>query len=148
MKSVFLLAVINLFAVAAAFADDGVVKDIVVYKSPDCGCCSKWVSYLENHDYNVTVEDTRDVYAVKKRLGVPEKLAACHTAVIDGYVIEGHITHRDIRRLLLFRPEVTGIAVPGMPIGTPGMERGNSKQPHEVLTFDKKGNTEVFVEYR
>ena len=84
---------------------------------------------------------------VKKRLGVPENLAACHTAVIDGYVIEGHITHRDIKRLLLFRPEVTGIAVPGMPIGTPGMERGSSKQPYDVMTFDDQGNVEVFVKH-
>jgi hypothetical protein len=123
------------------------VKDIVVYKNPECGCCSKWVRYLQDNAYNVTIEHTRDIYAVKKRLGVPEKLAACHTAVIDGYVVEGHITHRDIKRLLLFRPDVKGIAVPGMPVGTPGMERGNSKQPYDVMTFDERGNMEVFVQH-
>lgn len=129
-----------------ANASDDLMKDIVVYKNPDCGCCSKWVQYLESHDYNVTIEHTRDVYEVKKRLGVPEKLAACHSAVIDGYVVEGHIAHRDIERLLLFRPDVTGIAVPGMPVGTPGMERGNAKQAHNVMTFDDQGKMEVFAE--
>ena len=147
MKSILLAAALNFLAVTAAFSSDGLVKDIVVYKNPNCGCCTKWVNYLEEHDYNVTIEHTRDVYAEKKRLGVPEKLAACHTAVIDGYVVEGHITHRDIKRLLLFRPDITGIAVPGMPIGTPGMERGSSKQPYDVMSFDAKGNVEVFVKH-
>lgn len=130
-----------------AVANGATVKDIVVYKNPECGCCTKWVKYLQDKDYNVTIEHTRDVLAVKKSLGVPEKLAACHTAVIDGYVIEGHITHRDIKRLLLFRPEVKGIAVPGMPIGTPGMESGSKLESHNVMTFDEHGNTEVFAEH-
>ena len=148
MIKVILAAIaLGLLSGNPALADDGIVKDIVVYKNPECGCCTKWVRYLETQGYNVTIESTRDVYEVKKRLGVPERLAACHTAVIDGYVIEGHITHRDIKRLLLFRPDVTGIAVPGMPIGTPGMEQGNIKQPYKVMTFDAQGNTEVFVEH-
>ena len=145
MKSTLLAAVLSILVMATAFASDATVKDIVVYKNPECGCCTKWVKYLQDNNYNVTIEDTRDVLAVKRRLGVPEKLAACHTAVIDGYVVEGHITHRDIRRLLLFRPDITGIAVPGMPIGTPGMERGDSKQSYDVISFDDHGNTEVFV---
>ena len=147
VKTIFMLAVINVLAGTVVLANDDITKDIVVYKNPECGCCSKWVSYLESHGYNVTIEDTRDVYAQKKRLGVPEKLAACHTAVIDGYVVEGHVTHRDIKRLLLFRPDVTGISVPGMPIGTPGMERGDSKQPYNVMSFDKQGKVEVFVKH-
>lgn len=147
MKSVLLAAALSIFALSTAIAGDDLVKDIVVYKNPDCGCCTKWVRYLESHDYNVTIEHTRNLSEVKKRLGVPENLAACHTAVIDGYVIEGHITHRDIKRLLLFRPEVTGIAVPGMPIGTPGMERGNSKHSYDVMTFDDQGNVDVFVKH-
>ena len=147
MRSIFFAAAICILALTTSQADDGLPKDIVVYKNPECGCCSKWVRYLEKKNYNVTVESTRDIFEVKKRLGVPEKLAACHTAVIDGYVIEGHITHRDIKRLLLLRPKVTGIAVPGMPIGTPGMERGSSKQPYDVISFDAKGNTRVFVKH-
>ena len=147
MKAIFAAIALSLLSVTVALASDGIVKDIVVYKNPECGCCTKWVRYLEDQGYQVTVESTRDVFEVKRRLGVPENLAACHTAVIDGYVIEGHITHRDIKRLLLFRPDVSGIAVPGMPIGTPGMEQGNIKQPYKVMTYDAQGNTEVFVEH-
>ncbi len=147
MKSIVMLAILSVLAVTMALANDAMVKDIVVYKNPECGCCTKWVKYLQGKNYNVTIEHTRDVLAVKKRLGIPEKLAACHTAVIDGYVIEGHITHRDIKRLLLFRPEVKGIAVPGMPIGTPGMESGSKLESHNVMSFDEHGNTEVFAEH-
>jgi hypothetical protein len=119
VKSTLLSAVLSILAVATAFASDATLKDMI--------------------------EHTRDVLAVKQRLGVPEKLAACHTAVIDGYVVEGHITHRDIKRLLLFRPDITGIAVPGMPIGTPGMESGDTMQSYDVINFDDQGNTQVFV---
>ena len=147
MKSILILAIFNILAMTTAFASDALVKDIVVYKNPECGCCTKWVKYLQDNNYNVTIEHTRDVLAVKKRLGVPEKLAACHTAVIDGYVVEGHITHRDIKRLLLFRPDIKGIAVPGMPVGTPGMESGSTVQPYNVMSFDEQGNMEVFVEH-
>jgi len=142
-----MLAILNILAITTAVASDALVRDIVVYKNPECGCCTKWVKYLQDNNYNVTIEHTRDVLAVKKRLGVPEKLAACHTAVIDGYVVEGHITHRDIKRLLLFRPDIKGIAVPGMPVGTPGMETGSTVQPYNVMSFDEQGNMEVFVEH-
>ena len=147
MKSIIMLVILNILAITTAVASDGLVRDIVVYKNPECGCCTKWVKYLQDNNYNVTIEHTRDVLAVKKRLGVPEKLAACHTAVIDGYVVEGHITHRDIKRLLLFRPDVKGIAVPGMPVGTPGMESGNTVQRYNVMSFDEQGTVEVFVEH-
>ena len=147
MKSIIMLVILNILAITTAVASDGLVRDIVVYKNPECGCCTKWVKYLQDNNYNVTIEHTRDVLAVKKRLGVPEKLAACHTAVIDGYVIEGHITHRDIKRLLLFRPDIKGIAVPGMPVGTPGMESGSTVQPYNVMSFDEQGTMEVFVEH-
>ncbi len=129
-----------------ASAKDVYSKDITVYKNPQCGCCNKWISYLKKNNYNVTEKNTRDVLAEKKRLGVPEKLAACHTAVIDGYVVEGHVTDRDIKRLLLFRPKIKGIAVPGMPIGTPGME-GSTKESYNVMSFDKKGNIKTFVKH-
>ena len=128
-------------------ADDGLSKDITVYKNPDCKCCKKWIKYLEEHGYNVTAINTRGVLAEKRRLGVPPEIKACHTAVIDGYVVEGHATHRDIKRLLIFRPDVKGIAVPDMPIGTPGMERGDTKEPYNVLSFDEEGNIEIFVKH-
>ena len=132
----------------AQSTEEFISKDIVVYKNPECTCCNKWIAYLESNDYKVTAIDTLDVYAEKKRLGVPPEIKACHTAVIDGYVVEGHVTHRDIKRLLLFRPDVVGISVPGMPIGTPGMEQGDTKESYNVLSFDKDGNTEIFVEHQ
>jgi len=146
MKFFLLIATLYFTFFSVAYAKDVHSKDITVYKNPQCGCCNKWISYLKKNNYNVTEKNTRDVLAEKKRLGVPEKLAACHTAVIDGYVVEGHVTDRDIKRLLLFRPKIKGIAVPGMPIGTPGME-GSSKEPYSVMSFDKEGNIKTFVKH-
>ena len=152
MKTFILISLLSLVVGPIVFAKDitskeVISKDITVYKNPECGCCKKWVSYLKKNNYNVIEKDMHSVLSVKKRLGVPEKLAACHTAVIDGYVIEGHVTNRDIKRLLLFRPDVKGIAVPGMPIGTPGMEQGNTKESYNVMSFDKDGKTEIFVKH-
>ncbi len=142
------LLILSVLVTNAAYAlDDLLSKDIVVYKKPECHCCVKWIDYLKEHNYNVTVKDTRNVFAEKARLGVPEKLAACHTAVIDGYVVEGHVTVRDIKRLLLFRPDIKGIAVPDMPVGTPGMERGNAREPYNVMSFDEQGRVKVFVSH-
>ena len=148
MKSILIAAMIGFLSATTAVAGDyGTPKDIVVYKNPQCGCCTKWVTYLEGHGYNVTVDEKRDVYEVKEELGVPVNLAACHTAIIDGYIVEGHITHRDIQRLLLLRPDVKGIAVPGMPVGTPGMEVGDIKHPYNVISFDENGMMQVFAEH-
>ena len=147
MRFVFIIIILFFGIETILLADDGLPKDIVVYKKPECECCNKWITYLKEHNYNVTEINTRDVYAEKKRLGVPPQIKACHTAVIDGYVVEGHVTHRDIKRLLLFRPDVKGIAVPDMPIGTPGMERGDTKEPYNVLSFDEEGNIEIFVKH-
>ncbi|VAW90715.1 CopG protein [hydrothermal vent metagenome] len=147
MKNAILIIALSFMAESIVFAKDIISKEITVYKNPECGCCKKWVSYLKENNYKVIEKDTHNVLAVKKRLGVPEKVAACHTAVIDGYVIEGHVTNRDIKRLLLFRPEVKGIAVPGMPIGTPGMEQGNTKESYNVMSFDKDGNTKVYIKH-
>jgi len=145
MKTVLTFAILILMMCTNVFADALLSKEITVYKNPDCGCCKKWIHYLEDHDYKVTMKNTRDVYGIKRQLGVPLNLAACHTAIIDGYVVEGHVTERDIQRLLLFRPKITGIAVPGMPVGSPGMERGNDHEAYNVMSFDNKGNTKVFV---
>ena len=148
MKTSLVALVLYFFLGAAAYAlDDLLPKEIVVYKKPECSCCKKWIDYLKEFDYKVTVKSTRNVLAEKARLGVPESLAACHTAVIDGYVVEGHVTARDIKRLLLFRPDIKGIAVPGMPVGTPGMERGSAREPYNVMSFDDQGKIEVFVSH-
>ena len=146
MKYLFIVIYVLVNLQTDLLADD-LSKDILVYKSPECSCCKRWVQYLKKHDYNVTLVETRNVLAEKDRLGVPPKIAACHTAVIDGYVIEGHVTHRDIKRLLLFRPKIKGIAVPGMPIGTPGMEEGDYREPYNVMSFDEEGRTKIFVKH-
>ncbi len=145
-KILFALSVVVLLPFSASHAE--MTKSITVYKNPQCGCCIKWIRYLEDKGYKVEAINTRDIFSVKKKLGVPEKLASCHTAIIDGYVIEGHAKVRDIRKLLVTRPDVKGIAVPGMPIGTPGMEKGSTKEAYDVISFDKDGKTEVFQQYR
>lgn len=123
-------------------------QTMVVYKSPTCGCCGDWVSYVEEHGYTVTVEEVQDLAAIKTEHNVPATMQSCHTALIDGYVVEGHVPVVEIERLLTERPDVVGIAVPGMPIGSPGMAmEGAAPQPFDVVTFDESGNTEVFASY-
>jgi len=107
---------------------------ILVHKDPDCGCCAGWVRHLEDAGFAVTVEETTDLQPVKKRLGVPADLAACHTAEVDGYVLEGHVPAGAVRRLLEKRPAAIGLAVPGMPAGSPGMESG-VPQRYDVILF-------------
>ncbi len=143
----YLTILITFFIITPTFSADIISKKITVFKNPECGCCKKWVKYLKKNNYTVIERNTRDVFAEKKRLGVPEKISACHTAVIDGYVVEGHVTDRDIRRLLLLRPDIKGIAVPGMPTGTPGMEKGDKKEKYNVISFDKNGKTDIFVRH-
>ena len=147
MKFLLIILTLTFSLVSSAFSKDEQNKNITVYKNPECTCCKRWIKYLKKHNYNVTEKNTRDVFAEKKRLGVPEKISSCHTAVIDGYVVEGHATHRDIKRLLLLRPDIKGIAVPDMPIGTPGMESGDKKEKYNVMSFDKNGKINVFVKH-
>lgn len=108
---------------------------ITVYKDPSCGCCSGWVEHLRKAGFSVITIDTARLNAVKARLGVPSELAACHTAEVAGYVIEGHVPASAIGRLLAERPRATGLAVPGMPIGSPGME-GGTPQTYQVILFE------------
>ena len=94
---------------------------ITVYKTPTCGCCVKWVEYLQNEGFDVKAVDRNDLAPIKQRAGVPTTMAACHTALVDGYVIEGHVPAQAIRKLLRERPDTRGLAVPGMPANSPGM---------------------------
>ncbi|MGI9189451.1 MAG: DUF411 domain-containing protein [Longimicrobiaceae bacterium] len=112
--------------------------EITVYKTPTCGCCQKWVEHLRENGFRVAVVDRPDLTSIKTERGVPQPLRSCHTGVVDGYTIEGHVPAETIRRLLAERPNVEGIAVPGMPVGSPGME-GPNPQPYEVYTFDESG---------
>jgi hypothetical protein len=119
-----------------------------VYKDPTCGCCSLWVEHLRKAGFSATVTDAEDMSAIKAKHGVPTQARSCHTAIVDGYVIEGHVPAADIQRLLKERPKIVGIAVPGMPIGSPGMEVASVKpQPYDVLAFDKAGQTSVFASH-
>jgi hypothetical protein len=124
----------------------GVASEVVVYKSPTCGCCTEWVAHLRQHGFRVRTEDLTDLQPVKTRHGVPADLQSCHTAVIGPYVIEGHVPADLIARLLQERPKVAGLAVPGMPVGSPGMEvPGAPAERYRVLTFERSGKTGVFA---
>jgi len=119
--------------------------EILVYKSPTCGCCKKWNEYLTANGFVVTSRDMDDVSPIKAELGVPRTLVSCHTAVVQGYVIEGHVPAADIARLLKEKPKVLGLSAPGMPGASPGMDTGSD--PYEVVTFDAKGATTVWARH-
>lgn len=119
---------------------------IRVVRSPDCGCCGAWIAHLEQHGFTVEEVLSDDMTAEKDRLGVPEQLRSCHTGFVEGYVIEGHVPAGDIQRLLADRPTADGLAVPGMPIGSPGMEMGGRNDAFDVLLW-ARSDTEVFATY-
>jgi hypothetical protein len=122
---------------------------VEVWKDPDCGCCKDWVSHLEANGFQVKVHDSGNA-AARVRLGVPEKLGSCHTALVGGYALEGHVPARDIQRLLKERTKAVGLAVPGMPVGSPGMDGpvyGGRKDPYDVLLMLADGNTRIYQSY-
>lgn len=122
---------------------------ITVYKSPTCGCCTAWESHLSKAGFQVTSKTTENMAEIRKQYGVPEKMQSCHTAVIDGYVIEGHVPADDVKKLLETRPvDVAGLAAPGMPPKSPGMQpEGEKPSGYDVLSFDRQGNAKVFASY-
>lgn len=135
--------------VLATTETQNVLPEITVYKSATCNCCHKWVSHLENEGFIVKAHNREDMNTVKKSLGVIPGLASCHTATVDGYLIEGHVPASDIIRLLTEKPEgIVGLTAPGMPRYSPGMQpEGLTPKNYDVLTFDEKGNTDVFTSY-
>ena len=133
-------------AFAGLSTKDAGALEVTVYKSPTCGCCTKWIAHLEANGFKVNAHDVADLTQVKREHGVRRELTSCHTALVDGYVIEGHVPANDIQRLLQERPDVVGLAVPGMVMGSPGME-GPTSEPYNVLTFDREGNTTVFAKH-
>jgi hypothetical protein len=120
---------------------------MTVYHSPTCNCCNKWLDHVKQHGFQVTDVLSEDMNAVKKRLGVPGNLASCHTAVVGGYVVEGHVPAGDIKKLLGEKPPIAGIAAPGMPVGSPGMEMDGRQDSFSVKSFDKEGKTATFSEH-
>ena len=134
-------------ALPAAHASGPITVE--VWKSPTCGCCRDWIAHLEADGFRVVVHDTGNA-ATRARLGIPLKLGSCHTAVVAGYAIEGHVPARDIRRLLKDKPQAIGLAAPGMPIGSPGMDGpayGGRKQAYDVLLVKAGGATSVYQSY-
>ena len=140
--TVFFLSVFGLLIGSPVLSSDK--PQITVYKTPTCGCCGKWVDHLRDSGFEVTTEEMNDLSALKKEHGITPRYSSCHTALVDGYVVEGHVPADVIFRLLKERPDVEGITVPGMPAGSPGMETGVI-QKYQVLTFDADGNTEVYA---
>lgn len=121
---------------------------ITVYKSSTCGCCAKWVDYLREDGFTVSVHDEEGMDRLKDELGVPQSLRSCHTAIVDQYLIEGHVPAADIRRLLSERPKVAGLTAPGMPSHSPGMaEPGAKPEGYDVLAFQRDGTTRTFARY-
>ncbi len=135
------LALTGLFGAGPASADE-----IVVYKSPSCGCCGQWARHLRRSGFEVSVNDIDNVSPVKERAGVPVELESCHTAFVAGYVVEGHVPAQDIRRLLAERPDIEGLAVPGMPASAPGMD-GPDREPYTVYSFNAAGRPAVYASY-
>ncbi len=136
-------------AVLAGAALPGIAApgpSIEVFKSPTCGCCGAWVKHLEANGFSVSVRDVGNA-AARARLGIPARLGSCHTGEIGGYAIEGHVPAREIKRLLGEKPVGKGLAVPGMPIGSPGMEQGARRDAYDVLLVRADGSTSVFAAY-
>lgn len=120
---------------------------LTVYKSPTCGCCTKWMDHANASGLATQVVSEQDMGAVQKRLGVPAELQSCHVAVVADYLIVGHVPAEDIKRLLAEKPMARGLSVRGMPMGSPGMEHGDHQQPYDVLLFQSDGKTSVFAHH-
>ena len=146
VKSKFLLRTLAPLALLAC-AETAVAAPLIVTKSATCGCCKHWVEHMRKAGFDVQVREVADVTPVARRLGVPDRLRSCHTSQIGGYVIEGHVPAADVKRLLATKPKAVGISVPGMVVGSPGMEHGDHKEAYQVLLFDKVGKTKVFASH-
>lgn len=151
MKSlVWVVVLMGVFS--AGYADvekksSNSLHEIVVYRGPSCGCCGKWVKHLEENGFKVTDKITKDMQKIKNQYGVNQALASCHTAIIDGYVVEGHVPAEDIKTMIQAKPSIKGLSVPGMVTGTPGMEMGGRKDPYKVVAFDKNGKQHLYKAY-
>ena len=136
-----------LFDSGEIFIDDFDCGGIVAYRNPGCGCCEKWAEQLKAAGFDVSMQDDPDLSARRAVAGVPDDLAGCHTALMGDYVIEGHVPLAEIEKLISEKPAIRGIAVPGMPTGSPGMEMGESRDAYEVVAFAADGTLSVFAKY-
>lgn len=131
---------------AAGAPAEHVAESLVVYKSPTCECCQRWVEHMRSNGFRVVVHDVADVAPVKRQHGIGDELGSCHTALVGGYVLEGHVPAADVKRLLRERPSIAGLAVPGMPAGSPGMEVGRVDR-YDVLALQRDGAPTVFARH-
>ena len=116
-----------------------------VFKSPTCGCCGAWVDHLKAAGFAVKVTEVQDPSNARRKYGLPDKFGSCHTGIVNGYVVEGHVPAAEVKRLLAMKPTAIGLAVPDMPLGSPGMEMGDTRDPYVVLLIDKRGRETVFA---
>lgn len=130
-----------------ACAESAAATTVNVTKSASCTCCEGWVEHMRKAGFTVNVREVDDVTPTATRLGVPKQLRSCHTSVVDGYVIEGHVPAGDVKRLLAQHPKAAGLAVPGMVLGTPGMDFGAQKEAYKTILFTKAGTTQVFARH-
>ena len=144
-RAVLVMAAMSTFAgpVLAAAAR----TRVTVWKTPNCGCCKDWVKHLETNGFEVVTHDVKETASKRQALGLAEKYGSCHTATMNGYVLEGHVPARDIQRLLRDKPSAIGLAVPGMPVGSPGMEMGTGADAFDVVLVLKDGSSRVFQSY-
>ncbi len=134
------------FALFAAIPQAHAAERVEVFKSPYCGCCEKWVEHMRKAGFDVVTKDVNDVPATRKLTGMPERFGSCHTAKVGGYVVEGHVPAADVQRLLKEKPKAVGLAAPGMPQGSPGMET-NHPQPYDTLLVQADGSHKVFAKH-
>jgi hypothetical protein len=147
MKLKAIVPAVMLVMAAAVVAARAEGPTISVIKSKTCGCCSMWLEHLKANGFTVKAEDVEDLYERKDKLKIPSELQSCHTGVVDGYIIEGHVPAEDIVRLLKEKPKALGLAVPGMPMGSPGMDMGSKKDAFKVVLFTEDGKTSLWHEY-
>ncbi|MBS3951750.1 MAG: DUF411 domain-containing protein [Methylomicrobium sp.] len=138
------LLLVFIVSTGSAWAQAG--TQVEVFKSPQCGCCGKWINHLQQNGFQVNTHEVNDVPAARKKLGMPDRLGSCHTARVGDYVIEGHVPAADIQRLLKEKPQALGLAVPSMPPGSPGMETAKPV-PYEALLVQADGSTRVFARH-
>lgn len=157
MKRIFLLLPLSILAPDAAFAAGGAWDkptpalgkpvEMTVHRSPTCGCCGKWIDHMKQQGFVIKDIQTDGMEAIKRKLGVPKELESCHTAEVGGYVVEGHVPAADVKKALQTHAKAAGLAAPGMPMGSPGMDMGDQKDPFAVIAFDKDGTSKKFNQY-
>lgn len=142
LSKAFLVGALGIPLLASAAA-----PIIDVYKSATCGCCSEWIKHLRKNGFTVQAHDVANPSDYREKAGIPNELGSCHTAMIDGYAIEGHVPASEIKRLLAEKPKAKGLAVPAMPMGSPGMEQGGRNDPYDVLLVKNDGRTALYKHY-